>query len=147
MNDLQISQLAGSEDVLEIAEAFGFDIGVVYDDVAGTLWERVAMEYDAAKGSERSVVGYGDDQLSWVGRMYSDDELGKLDGPGRYVNWADMAGIRPKSNKARTAKGSMTKRQRKAARKAERKAKRLAAKAARTQDEFFAELVTVEILA
>ena len=79
--------------------------------------------------------------------MYSDDELGKLDGPGPYVNWADMAGIRPKSNKARTAKGSMTKRQRKAARKAERKAKRLAAKAARTQDEFFAELVPVEILA
>lgn len=139
MNDLQISQLAGSEDVLEIAEAFGFDIGVVYDDVAGTLWERVAMEHDAAKGSERSVVGYGDDQLSWVGRMYSDDELGKLDGPGRYVNWADMSGIRPKSNRARTAKGSLTKRQRKALRKAERKVKREATNVA-------SELVTIEVL-
>ena len=69
--------------------------------------------------------------------MYSDDELGKLDGPGRYVNWVDMAGIRPKA-KARTSKGGMTKRQRKALRKAERAAKRASANA---------DVVTVPVVA
>ena len=115
-----------TDDALALAKLFGLEMGVVYDDVAGTLWERTAMEYEAAKGSDRTVQVSEGDELSWRGTMYTADEVGKLDGPGRYVNWLDMAGIRPKG-RARTALGNMTKRERKAARKARRAAKRQAA--------------------
>lgn len=114
------------DDALALAELFGLELGVVFDDVAGTLWERSAMEYEAAKGS--GISHFSDpetgQEFSLTGRMYTDDEVGKLDGPGRYVNWLDMAGIRPKFRSGRTAKGQMTKRQRKQLRRAERKAKR-----------------------
>jgi hypothetical protein len=109
---------------LEIAELFGMEPGVVFDDVAGTLWETVAMEYEAAKGSERVTMVSEGDEISWVGRQYTDDQIGKLDGPGRDVNWDTMAGILPAYKGGRTAKGRMTKRQRKALKKAERAAKR-----------------------
>jgi hypothetical protein len=114
---------------LEIAELFGMEPGVVYDDVAGTLWETVAMEYEAAKGSERVTMISEGDEISWVGRQYTDDQIGKLDGPGRDVNWDTMAGILPAYKGGRTAKGRMTRRQRKALKKAERAAKRAEAKA------------------
>ena len=115
-----------TEQALEIAELFGLEEGVVFDDVAGTLWETVAMEYEAAKGSERTIMRDGDDEISWVGRQYTDDQIGKLDGPGRDVNWDTLAGILPAYSAGRTPKGRMTKRQRKALRKAERAAKRAA---------------------
>jgi hypothetical protein len=118
-------------DTLEqLVELFDLQIGVVFDDVAGTLWERTAMEYEAAKGSGKYLMHdpmYPEQEFLLSGRMYSDDEVGKLDGPGRYVNWLDMAGIRPKALGGRTDKGQMTKRQRRAARRAERKANREAA--------------------
>lgn len=114
------------EQIEDLAEAFGLSPGVVYDDVAGTLWERSAMEYEAAKGSDRNE--YYDPEtnqgFTLSGRQYTDDEVGKLDGPGRYVNWLDMCGIRPKPKAGRTAKGQMTKRQRRSLKRAERKAKR-----------------------
>jgi hypothetical protein len=119
----------GTDTALEIAELFGMEPGVVYDDVAGTLWETVAMEYEAAKGSERVTMISEGDEISWVGRQYTDDQIGKLDGPGRDVNWDTMAGILPAYKGGRTAKGRMTRRQRKALKKAERAAKRAEAKA------------------
>jgi hypothetical protein len=125
------------DDAVALAEAFGLEIGVVFDDVAGTLWERTAMEYEAAKGSDKYHMRDGDDEIILSGRQYTDDEVGKLDGPGRYVNWLDMCGIRPRYKAGRTPKGSMTKRQRRQLRRASRKAKREAAN----------DLVTVAILA
>ena len=121
------------DQILDLAETFGLVPGVVFDDVAGTLWERVAMEYEASKGSDKYLMHdpeYPEQEFLLSGRMYTDDEIGKADGPGRYVNWLDMAGIRPASKGGRTDKGQMTKRQRRAARRAERKAKREAAAAA-----------------
>ena len=115
-----------TEQALEIAELFGMEESVVFDDVAGTLWETVAMEYEAAKGSERNVMVSEGDEISWVGRQYTDDQIGKLDGPGRDVNWDTMSGILPAYKGGRTAKGRMTRRQRKALKKAERAAKRSA---------------------
>ena len=129
----------GDGDAEAIAEAFGLELGVVFDDVAGTLWERTAMEYEAAKGSDKYLMHdpeFPEQEFLLSGRMYTDDEIGKLDGPGRYVNWLDMSGIRPKASAGRTAKGAMTKRQRRQARRAERKAKREAGSA---------ELVTLTI--
>jgi hypothetical protein len=133
MDTTYIASLADTltiEQIEDLMDVFGLEESVVFDTVAGTLWERCAMIYEAAKGSDKVLMSdpeFPEQEFFLSGRQYTDDEIGKLDGPGRYVNWVDMAGIRPAFKAGRTAKGSMTKRQRKAARRADRKAKREAA--------------------
>ena len=64
-------------------------------------------------------TGYSPVDIRLNNRMYTDMQLGKLDGPGRYYRKADPLHI-----KAITPKGAMTKRQRRLLRKTRRAAKR-----------------------
>lgn len=105
--------------------------------VAGTLWEEIALFCAMKAGNREAQIdpeAKRDDNDKWpkgacimLGpRMYTDVQLGMLDGPARYKPKADP---NPELLAKRTTpKARMTKRQRAKLRRAERRAARRAAR-------------------
>ena len=96
----------------------------------GSQWGEVVLQLASMRGASNVYVDpeaqLDDDGLFQRGsriylgsRMYTDDQIGKLDGPGRYIVKPDPTFIR-----AVTPLAAMTKRERRKARKARRAAKR-----------------------
>ena len=100
-----------------------------FDRNADTQWGHVVMALAVGARSEASYMrdpeaircaetGYSPKDIYLGRRYYTDDQIGKLDGPGRDIVPTDYTWT------SRTPKARLTKRQRRKLRKARRAAKR-----------------------